>query len=105
MKNFIIEMWNLKIGRKRYIVSTLLLSAFIFISAMIFGSLKMDTAFVFTYLATGFVSVFINKQRLNDLGKSGWYILFFLVPVANILLFLYLLFKKGDNNTEVAINK
>lgn len=35
-------------------------------------------------------------RRLNDLGKSGWMSLLLLVPFANLILLLYLLFAKGD---------
>ena len=41
------------------------------------------------------------KRRLNDLDKSGWWQLLYLVPIVNILFALYLLFwpgTKGSNN-------
>jgi uncharacterized membrane protein YhaH (DUF805 family) len=41
------------------------------------------------------VSLPITVKRLHDVDKSGWYCLLFLVPVANVILGFYLLFKKG----------
>ena len=42
------------------------------------------------------VSIFgLGIRRLHDLGKSGWWILLSFVPVANFILGLYLMFKKG----------
>jgi uncharacterized membrane protein YhaH (DUF805 family) len=53
------------------------------------------------YIATIIVSVMFAKRRLNDLNRSGWWCLLFIVPIANLLLALYMLFFKGtdgDNN-------
>ena len=35
--------------------------------------------------------------RLHDLDKSGWWQLFFLIPLVGIILLFYLLLKKGTN--------
>src|SRR5690606_35587620 len=34
-------------------------------------------------------------RRLNDLGKTGWLALLFLLPVANLVLWIYLQFFRG----------
>ena len=53
------------------------------------------------YLAMIVVSVMFGKRRLNDLNRSGWWFLLFLVPVVNLLLSIYMVFfpgTDGDNN-------
>lgn len=35
-------------------------------------------------------------RRLNDLNKTGWISLLYLVPIINLLLWLYLSFARGD---------
>ncbi len=53
------------------------------------------------YVATIVFSVMFAKRRLNDLNRSGWWFLLFLVPVVNLLLAIYLIFfpgTQGGNN-------
>ncbi len=42
------------------------------------------------------ISLAADFNRLHDAGKSGWWVLFYFVPIANIILFLYLLFASGE---------
>lgn len=49
-------------------------------------------AFYIGYIVAGLL---IAIRRLRDLGKSGWYLLWGLVPLANIILGLWLLFAPG----------
>lgn len=94
--DFIKEAWNLKIGRKRYILSIIALSVFIFAAALIFGRLlKIDSMFLFSYALVMVANVFIIKQRLNDLGKSAWYVLLMAIPIVNMFMFLYLVSTPG----------
>lgn len=39
----------------------------------------------------------IWAKRLHDINRSGWWSLLLFVPLGNLLLFVYLLFKKGDS--------
>lgn len=39
-------------------------------------------------------------RRLHDFGASGWWSLVFLVPIANLVLGLMLLFKRGDEGAN-----
>ena len=64
------------------------------------GALSMIAMAVF-YIVTIVVSVMFAKRRLNDLNRSGWWMLLFIVPIVNFLLALYLIFfpgTDGDNN-------
>ncbi len=64
------------------------------------GIVSMLTVAVL-YIATIVFSVMFAKRRLNDLNRSGWWFLLFLVPVVNLLLAIYLIFfpgSQGGNN-------
>jgi len=53
------------------------------------------------YIATIVISVMFAKRRLNDLNRSGWWFLLFLIPLVNLILAIYILFfpgTDGDNN-------
>ena len=48
------------------------------------------------YIATFFFSIMFGKRRLNDLNRSGWWVLLFIIPVLNLLLAIYLIFFSGN---------
>ncbi len=52
------------------------------------------------YLITIVVSVMFAKRRLNDLNRSGWWFLLFIIPVVNLLLAIYLIFFPGTDGSN-----
>ena len=53
------------------------------------------------YVAAIVVSIMFAKRRLNDLNRSGWWCLLFLVPLVNFAITIYILFfpgTQGSNN-------
>ena len=52
------------------------------------------------YLATIIVSVMFAKRRLNDLNRSGWWFLLFVIPFVNLLLAIYLIFFPGNDGAN-----
>jgi len=57
------------------------------------------------YIATIAISIMFAKRRLNDLNRSGWWFLLFLVPIVNLLMAIYMVFfpgSAGDNNFGAA---
>ena len=52
------------------------------------------------YVATIVISVMFAKRRLNDLNRSGWWILLLLVPLVNFILAIYLLFFPGTEGAN-----
>jgi uncharacterized membrane protein YhaH (DUF805 family) len=52
------------------------------------------------YLATVIVSIMFAKRRLNDLNRSGWWFLLFLVPIVNLLMAIYLVFFPGSGSAN-----
>ncbi len=58
-------------------------------------------AVIIFYIATIVISIMFGKRRLNDLNRSGWFILLFIIPIVNLLLVIYMVFfsgTDGDNN-------
>ncbi len=50
---------------------------------------------IFIQIFVSYVAIIAGIRRLHDLNKSGWHLLFLLVPFANIVFLLYLLFAPG----------
>ena len=63
------------------------------------GILSIIAIIVF-YVVTIVVSVMFAKRRLNDLNRSGWWFLLFIVPIVNLLLAIYLIFFPGTDGSN-----
>jgi len=46
------------------------------------------------------LSVMFGKRRLNDMNRSGWWFLLFLVPLVNILVAIYVIFFPGTQGSN-----
>lgn len=104
---------NGRIGRLRYLaygmISTILtvvvlgiLSA-IMIPMLASGGMSetmMIAAVFILYLPLVIFSVIFMKRRLNDLDKSGWWQLLYLIPILNILFAIYILFWPGSKGSN-----
>jgi len=55
---------------------------------------------VVAYIALFVYSFMLYKRRFNDLGQSGWLSLLLLVPIVNIVVWLFLLFAPGKPMTN-----
>lgn len=47
------------------------------------------------------ITIMYGKRRLNDLNRSGWFMLLLIIPLINLFLIIYMLFfrgTEGDNN-------
>lgn len=55
----------------------------------------MSFAFILVYVLAIPLSVSLMVRRAHDLNWSGWYALFFLIPVVNAVFAFLFLFKKG----------
>lgn len=47
-------------------------------------------------LLVSYVSTVLSIKRFHDLGKSGYFVLLFVIPLVNFILGLMLLFGQGD---------
>jgi len=55
---------------------------------------------ILLYIATFVITIMYGKRRLNDLNRSGWFILLIIIPLVNLLLAIYMIFfagTEGDN--------
>lgn len=104
--------WNGRLNRKRYIKRLLALGAFSVVAYLVLGFLALalgdpsmqpdeSTALgIFGLLQLLRIPITISGymlmiRRLHDVGLSGYYALLSLVPLINLGLVLYLLFKQG----------
>ena len=105
MPNFLKKMFTGRMGRKEFAESLVRFgcSSAVFAYAA-FATLKFFelenvfgvNALILAYLFVVLILMPFVFKRLRYFGQSGWLVLFLLVPVLNILLILYLLFK-SDN--------
>lgn len=63
-------------------------------------SLILAVISVFTLPAAIYSIIILPRRRLHDIGKSGWWLLLLIVPLANILLLLYMYFTRGDEGVN-----
>lgn len=102
-----------RIGRLRYLaygigISMLLMVVMVPLAGMLAmlggegaGSIISMVVLGVVYIAALVISVLFAKRRLNDLNRSGWWFLLMFVPIANLLLTIYLIFfpgTEGNNN-------
>src|SRR5258708_1182063 len=62
-----------------------------------FGTVVLAILSTALYIGAVLIGIFAAIQRFHDLGKSGWRTLLLLIPIANIVFGLMLLFKKGNS--------
>lgn len=101
-----------RIGRMRYLaygvgLNILLMAAMIplgGLSATMGGEAGMSMIGMLLigifYLATIVISIMFAKRRLNDLNRSGWWFLLFIVPIVNLLMAIYLVFFPGSDSAN-----
>ncbi|MDJ0832311.1 MAG: DUF805 domain-containing protein [Gammaproteobacteria bacterium] len=102
-----------RIGRLRYLaygtgVQLLLLVPFFAFGGLAAATTPGETVSIMAtivlaayYLASIVFTVMFAKRRLNDLNRTGWWTLLFIIPLANMLLLIYLVFfpgSQGGNN-------
>ncbi|MCP4429664.1 MAG: DUF805 domain-containing protein [Gammaproteobacteria bacterium] len=109
--------FNGRIGRLRYLayntgvnlILTAIMIPLLGASGMMAAGGDMSTMFsgiggiaiILFYIATIIISIMFGKRRLNDLNRSGWFALLFIIPIVNLLLVIYMVFfsgTDGDNN-------
>jgi|GEM_PF-4623328 len=47
------------------------------------------------------IGIGAGMRRWHDLGRSGWWVLINLIPIVNFIVLVYLIFKKGEQVTNV----
>ena len=92
--------WTYKgrLNRRPYVFRSLAVSILLFLLGKAFLiHLTLPLALLMLAVTIGAIifAIFQWIQRLHDLDKSGWYLLFILVPVVSLVFGLYLIFAKG----------
>lgn len=60
-------------------------------------SLTLNILALIISVAVGVSGISISVRRLHDLDKSGWMILLSFIPIANIILGIYMMFFPGTD--------
>jgi len=87
-----------RIRRKDYLIRAILLSIPVAIMNVASQSSQEPSLLLFAGLvmiASGILVAIQAIKRLHDINMSGWYWLVFLIPVANLIFGLYVIFKDG----------
>ncbi|NHZ38512.1 DUF805 domain-containing protein [Massilia rubra] len=92
-----------RIGRVRYLVYEMIITVLTVaaMSALLtwlipaYGPMLSMFAML-VWIPSTAVTLVVTRRRLHDLGKSGWLGLLHLVPVANLLFGLWMVFGRGD---------
>lgn len=106
--------WRGRVGRIRYLSYTMLLyCAFVLIIiflGIVIGVLGGSGGEDFGFASSVLVAITLIGQlyayfvpiirRLNDINRTGWLSLIMLIPIANIILWLYLVFARGDEGSN-----
>ena len=104
--------FNGRIGRMRYLaygigvnlllmlVMVPLVSATAFMGGASGSSMIGMVGIGLFYIVTIVISVMFAKRRLNDLNRSGWWFLLFIIPLVNLLLAIYLIFFPGTDGSN-----
>ena len=85
-------------GRLEYFFIFLVLVVFLFFSAIVADAniLRQFEQFGILGVVTSILLILVNiSRRINDLGKSRYFILISFIPFVNFIFFLYLLFAPG----------
>lgn len=94
-----------RIGRVKFLAHNgiWLCLIFVFLVGMIQFTMAFDMPAYVMYLGVPFITYAIitpMTRRLTDLGRSRLWGFLYLVPYLNTLLFLYLIFAKGDDGVN-----
>jgi uncharacterized membrane protein YhaH (DUF805 family) len=101
-----------RIGRMRYLAYSaaigllmipVILAVFIMdVSSIAKGSVPgaLIALLVVVGIAVLACSIILMRRRLNDMGRTGWFMLLFLVPLANLVFYLWILGASGDEGSN-----
>ena len=93
---------NGRIGRVRYLAHLMVYNLAMVAAMVLFFILGNPGILlgIILYLVGIVLSIFAGAQRLHDLDKSAWFLLLGLVPIANIILGVLMLFASGSQGSN-----
>lgn len=92
-----------RLRRKHYLIRSILLSiplVFLLEVANATNDDSLNLILGITVIITWIIIAIQSIKRLHDINMSGWWYLLFLVPYANIVFGLYILFKNGTSGSN-----
>ena len=99
-----------RIGRLRYLTYSMIynvvlyfvvgIATAVFLPMLSEGNMVLGIALVLFYIAALAMFVVLASRRLHDLDKSAWLLLLFIVPLANFILALYMIFASGTEGSN-----
>ncbi|QGZ41036.1 uncharacterized membrane protein YhaH (DUF805 family) [Pseudoduganella flava] len=95
--------WRGRIGRLRYLAYVLGLGLLTTVPPMFLVALLAkpeSSAYiavqVLVSVASVVVSVLLGRRRLNDMGHAGWQAFGMIIPLVNVVVFLWIACARGD---------
>lgn len=94
---------NSRIGRLRYLAYNVGLLLLMLVPLVLGGALARastllgGSVLLVAYIGMLVMSIGFAVRRLHDLDKSGWWWLLMLIPLVNLIVFLYILFAPGSD--------
>lgn len=95
-----------RIGRLRYLAHGFLAMLVIYLVMAISAGLALAVSPLFwAFFAVGYIAAFVFSfilmiQRLHDLNQPGWWSLLMMVPLANLILLVFLVFVPGTQGAN-----
>lgn len=89
-----------RVGRKDWIIWIVAIWIILGIIGWILGVYDDDgTSITYSILSiiAGIASIFMGIKRLHDLDKTGWLYLLTIVPLVNLVFWIYLIVWKGTD--------
>jgi uncharacterized membrane protein YhaH (DUF805 family) len=99
------------IGRKEYFFSLIFASLFSFFGVLIsagLGKILPDSAILIAYIIVflivipaTWITIAAAVKRTRDTGISLWWLILLLIPIANAIIAIFLLFAKSQTNRKI----
>ena len=86
-------------NRKSYILFVLAVAVLSAISNIIFIEIAPVLVLII-FIPLTIAQLAVTTQRLRDTDHTGWWVLLGFIPIINLILGLYLLFKKGTEGNN-----
>ena len=92
------DLFTGRVGRVYFFVGVVIITVVADFIGMTFrtGNLVQQLAYLLVAVILLALYTSLYTRRLHDVGKSGYWALWAFVPIANLILFAYLIFKAGD---------
>jgi len=91
------RLFNGRINRTSFLIGNIIIYAVVIALVFVLNETFYNIA---AYTITIVYSLSFYIRRLHDLGKSGWYMLIVLIPLANLIFLFWLLLALGQNTTN-----